>query len=102
VAAFCLIATILAFIDALIRFVTTEFAVTDKRVIGKVGLIRRESVEILLGKVEGIRISQGILGRLFGFGTIGISGTGTSQIEFKGIAAPLECRRAIQQSVGEG
>ena len=57
---------------------TSEFVVTNKRVIVKVGVIRRYSLELLLSKIEGLRIEQGILGRIFDYGTVVASGTGSS------------------------
>ena len=53
---------------ALIRHVTSEYAVTNKRVLVKVGLIRRDSLELLLAKVEAIGVNQSIIGRLLGYG----------------------------------
>jgi membrane protein YdbS with pleckstrin-like domain len=82
-----------------IRYVTSEFAVTDKRVLGKVGFIERESDETLLSKVEAIAVDQGVLGRLFGFGTVTITGTGGTQEVFRGISEPLEFRRQIQSRI---
>ncbi len=82
-----------------IRYVTSEFAVTDKRVLGKVGFIERESDETLLSKVEAIAVDQGVLGRLLGFGTITITGTGGTQEVFSGISEPLEFRRQIQSQI---
>src|SRR5215468_8894258 len=61
---------------------TSEFAVTNKRVIVKVGLIRRDTLELLLSKVESIGVDQSILGRIFGFGTIVVIGTGGTREPF--------------------
>lgn len=85
---------------AYVESLTSEFAVTDRRVIMKVGWLRRRSLETLLGKVEAIAIEQGIVGRLLGYGTIGITGTGGTREEFRGIAAPLEFRTEIQTQIG--
>jgi membrane protein YdbS with pleckstrin-like domain len=82
-----------------IRYTTSEFAVTDKRVLGKVGFIERESDETLLSKIEAIAVDQGIIGRMFGFGTLTITGTGGTQEVFSGIADPLEFRRQIQSQI---
>ena len=50
-----------------INYRTSEFAITNKRVIVKVGFIRRTSLETLLDKVEGIQVNQGILGRILNY-----------------------------------
>jgi uncharacterized membrane protein YdbT with pleckstrin-like domain len=82
-----------------IRYISSEFAVTDKRVLGKVGFIERESDETMLSKVEAIGVDQGIIGRLLGFGTVTITGTGGTQEAFAMISQPLEFRRQIQTQV---
>jgi uncharacterized membrane protein YdbT with pleckstrin-like domain len=90
---------LLVAIGPAIRYVTSEFAVTDKRVLGKVGFIERESDETLLSKVEAIGVDQGVIGRLLGFGTVTITGTGGTQGAFASISQPLEFRRQIQSQV---
>jgi uncharacterized membrane protein YdbT with pleckstrin-like domain len=82
-----------------IRSISSEFAVTNKRVLVKVGLVRRHSLELLLQKVEGIGVDQGILGRILGYGTITVSGTGGTREAFRMIARPLEFRRQVQASL---
>jgi uncharacterized membrane protein YdbT with pleckstrin-like domain len=79
-----------------VRYVSSEFAVTDKRVIIKVGLLHRRTVEMLLIKVEAIAVDQSLGGRLFGYGTIVVVGTGGTRESFENIADPLEFRRAVQ------
>ena len=79
-----------------LTYVSSEFAITDKRVLIKVGVLRRRSVELLLSKVETIGVDQSILGRVFDFGTIIVTGTGGTKEPFKGIAAPMEFRKQVQ------
>ncbi len=75
---------------------TSEFAVTNKRVVIKVGLIRRHTLELLLAKVESIGVEQGVLGRILGYGTIVVVGTGGTRESFTNIAQPLEFRKQVQ------
>ncbi len=82
-----------------IQYVSSEFAVTDKRVLGKVGFIERESDETLLSKIEAIAVDQGVIGRILGFGTVTITGTGGTQEMFPRISEPLEFRRQIQSQI---
>jgi membrane protein YdbS with pleckstrin-like domain len=84
-----------------VRYISSEFAVTDKRVLGKLGFIERESKETLLSKVEAIGIDQGVIGRILGFGTVTITGTGGTQESFPRISEPLEFRRQIQSQIIE-
>ncbi len=92
-----LITGLLIVLPAYINFVSSEFGVTTRRVLIKVGLIRRRSLELLLSKVESIGVDQGIVGRIFGYGTIIVTGTGGTKEPFRTIAAPLEFRRVVQQ-----
>ncbi len=92
---FILVALFLALVR-FIRVATSEFAVTNKRVLVKVGLVRRHTLELLLTKVETIGIDQDLLGRLFNYGTIIVTGTGGTKEPFKDIANPLEFRRQVQ------
>ena len=78
-----------------IRWIT-EFAVTNRRVISKRGFIWRKTEEMNMDKVETVDINQTILGRLLGYGSIRITGTGgTNNIEVSRIAAPFTLRKAI-------
>lgn len=63
---------------AVIEVKSTELALTSKRVIAKFGFIRRDTVDVRLGKIESIAFDQGILGRIFNFGSIVVSGAGNS------------------------
>jgi membrane protein YdbS with pleckstrin-like domain len=86
----------IAFVPAYFRRRSSEFAVTTKRVIAKVGVFQTRSVELLLGKVEGIAVNQGVGGKLFGYGEVVITGSGGTKEEFAGIQAPLDFRQAVQ------
>ena len=78
--------------SAAITYYTTELAITNKRVIAKFGLIRRDTIEINLPKIESIRVEQGILGRVFGFGSVLVAGAGNPQAPIPGISAPIKFR----------
>jgi len=97
-AAFLLVAILIAF-PRFIRYATSEFAVTNKRVIVKIGLIYRQTLELVLTKVETIRVEQSIMGRIFDFGTIVVSGTGGTKEPFKDIASPLKFREQVQSQL---
>jgi uncharacterized membrane protein YdbT with pleckstrin-like domain len=77
----------------------TEIAVTDKRVIIKTGMTSRRSLEIMLAKVESIGIDETMMGRMLGYGTVVIHGTGGTPEPFRKIAHPAEFRMAVQQQV---
>jgi uncharacterized membrane protein YdbT with pleckstrin-like domain len=80
-------------IAAWIKYRTTEFAVTDRRVIAKSGLVSRRTVEMFLDKVESLNVEQSVAGRVFDYGTVTIRGTGATSETFANISAPLALRK---------
>ena len=84
---------------AYVSFTSSEFAVTNKRLIIKVGWIQRRTLETMLSKVEAIGVDQTIFGRMLGFGTITVTGTGGTKEPFANIANPLDFRRQVQAQV---
>jgi uncharacterized membrane protein YdbT with pleckstrin-like domain len=78
-----------------IRRATTELAVTDRRVIYKSGLLSRHTLEMNRSKVESIDVEQTLTGRILGFGTIIMRGTGGSLEPIRRIADPLTFRSHI-------
>lgn len=84
---------------ALIYKWTTEMAVTSKRIIAKQGLIRRKTTELNHSKVESFAVDQSILGRILGYGTVTIQGTGGGKTPINGIDDPLAFRREAMQVI---
>lgn len=83
---------------AWIRVKSTELAITNKRVIAKFGFVSRNTVEIAIPKVESIQVQQSMMGRMLDYGTLVISGTGTSHAPIPSIADPLAFRRAFLEA----
>jgi uncharacterized membrane protein YdbT with pleckstrin-like domain len=82
---------------AVMRRKATEMTVTNKRVVVKVGLLRKRTIELFLSKVESVRVEQGLLGRMLGYGSIVVRGTGGTAEPFDNVHSPLEFRRQVQQ-----
>lgn len=80
---------------AWIRRATTELAVTDARVIYKAGLFRRHTLEMNRSKVESVDVDQSLFGRIFGYGTVIVRGTGGSLEPLRNISSPLDFRSMI-------
>ncbi len=81
---------------ALVRRSSTELAVTNRRVIAKFGLVARRTVEMNLAKIESVSVEQTVMGRLLGFGSIIVTGTGSTMDPIRFIADPIVFRQAIQ------
>jgi uncharacterized membrane protein YdbT with pleckstrin-like domain len=90
-----IVAPVFFIILAIINVVTTELAVTNKKVIGKAGFIRRESIDLPLSKLESINIDQGIIGRILGYGRVSIRGVGGNNVSIPFIKDPLSFRRVV-------
>jgi len=90
----------LRFLFRMIYYLTSEFGVTSRRVLGKTGFLWRESQDIVLAKVEAVRLHQTILGRLLNYGDVEDTGTGGTEERLKFIPNPLKFRNNIQVQVG--
>lgn len=80
----------------LVRKWTTEVGVTSHRFVEKYGIVTLRSNEIAVPNIEGVRVNQGVLGRIFGYGRVRIEGTGDDSVLTPTIADPVGFVRAIQ------
>ncbi len=78
---------------AIMRYMTTELVITDKKIISKFGFIKRDTIEMLLPKIESIQVNQSVLGRMLNYGSVVVSGAGNPQAPVPGIASPIEFRK---------
>jgi uncharacterized membrane protein YdbT with pleckstrin-like domain len=83
----------------ILRRNATEIAVTDRRVLIKTGIANRRTLELLLSRIESIGVNETPLGRMLGYGTVVLRGTGGTPEQFDRIARPLEFRREVQRQV---
>lgn len=82
-----------------IRYFTTEMAITNQRVLVKTGFIRQDVFDNRLSKIESTNVSISLLGRILGYGTVIVRGTGDSKIAVKYISNPNEFKRHLTQSI---
>ncbi len=87
------------FIRPLIMTKFDEFVITNKRVIMKTGVISRNIFEMTIAHIESINVDQSIWGRIFGYGTVIIVGSGGTKESFSDIADPVRFRRAFMDTV---
>ena len=92
--ALALVAVVLL-IQQWLQLWVTEIAVTNRRVIYKKGLVRRQTNEMNMDKVESVKVDQSILGRMLDYGDVTILGTGEGFETLRTIASPLELRNSI-------
>ncbi|MEJ7137716.1 PH domain-containing protein [Amphibiibacter pelophylacis] len=81
-----------------LRIRSLEQGLTTRRVILKTGFISRHSEEMRLGSVETVEIRQSLWGRILGYGSIEITGRGTSDLLLRRVADPMAVKRAIESA----
>jgi uncharacterized membrane protein YdbT with pleckstrin-like domain len=92
----CTVIGLIFAIPMFIRQATTEIAVTSHRLVKKTGLVALHTEELSLNNIEGVRVDQGIWGRILGFGHVRIEGTGIDAVQLPTIADPVAFRAAIE------
>lgn len=92
---------LLIIIPCILKIVSTELAMTNKRVIAKFGFISRTTVELRLEKIESIGVSQGIFGRILNYGSLVVKGIGGTGTPIPSISRPMEFRREINNYLEE-
>ena len=73
---------------------------SNRRVLIKRGFFSRRSIEVLLPKVESIGVDESLFGRMLGYGTVIVRGTGGTFETFDKIAHPNDLRRQVQEQLG--
>jgi uncharacterized membrane protein YdbT with pleckstrin-like domain len=87
---------------AVLKRNATEMAVTNRRILIKSGIMSRRTIELLLSRVESIVITEPFFGRMLGYGTVVVRGTGGTPEPFTLIANPTEFRRHVQEQIEAG
>jgi len=87
---------LITFIRMLVRQWSTEIGVTSHRFVEKYGVLSMRTNEIALPNIEGVRLHQSMLGRIFSYGTVRIEGTGVDSVTTPNISDPVGFVRAIQ------
>lgn len=98
VAIIVLLLTLRVFVESLVHKYASEFGLTNKRVILKKGFYKRETLELMLNKTEGIQIRQGIWGRILGYGSLVVT-TGGAANTFKWVSNPQRFRKEINEQI---
>jgi uncharacterized membrane protein YdbT with pleckstrin-like domain len=82
-----------------VRWLNSSLVITTERVVSTTGALSRNTIELFLDRIEGIAIHQSLLGRIFGFGDLLVSGTGSFKERFQCIPRPRQVRDTIQKQV---
>jgi len=92
---------VLAFVALMLPIWTKEIAITNQRLIYKRGIIARSTKEVQLRAVEEASLNQDVMGRVFGYGTISVHGTGGEDLSLPPLADPVEIRRILEGAMAK-
>jgi uncharacterized membrane protein YdbT with pleckstrin-like domain len=95
----CLLTTIFSGFAAFVRYATSEYGITNRRLVIKTGWLSRDTVDLSINRIEAIYVDQSILGRILNYGTIRIIGTGGTQDPFFYIPRPMRFRNLAQEQI---
>lgn len=90
---------LIAWIRSFIIANSMEFVITNRRITTRIGILNKNSQETLLEKVETVGVHQDLLGRILGYGTVTVVGTGGSHDEFTQISEPMKLRRTLHDQI---
>lgn len=71
--------------------------IKKKQIILCTGIFVRQTLDISLSKIESVDIRQSLLGSMFHYGSLVITGTGGTKQYINYLNKPLTCRRYIEQ-----
>lgn len=80
----------------LLKLKFTENCATNRRVVVKTGVIGRHTEEMRLDSIETVEIRQGVMGRIFGYGTVKVTGKGVSDLNYLNIDDPIAVKKRIE------
>jgi uncharacterized membrane protein YdbT with pleckstrin-like domain len=87
-------------IASLRSYLTSEFAVTNRRVLlKKVGWRRQKTEETDLKEVDNIGVEQGLVGRILGYGSVTIAELGRPKVSFSRVAHAVEFGEHVYQQI---
>ena len=84
-----------------VNYQFSSLTIKKKQVILRTGLLVRQTIDIPLTKIETIDIRQSIIGSLFRYGSLIITGTGGTRHMINFLDNPLTCRRYIEQLMND-
>lgn len=86
------------FIKDIIAFFTTNLTITNKRIHGKTGLINTNELDSPLNKINGVQVKQGMVGKIFNYGTISIT-TASTVFHYTCISKPNDFKTILNNQI---
>lgn len=104
---FILLLAFIVFLSMLFEIKSSQLVVTNKRVFGRRGFIAKYTTDILLSKIDTIKISNGFLGAILGYGTVEIVSAASGRmtrveratLRYDFVSNTSEFRKAVMETI---
>jgi uncharacterized membrane protein YdbT with pleckstrin-like domain len=83
---------------SLLEYYTSEYAVTDKRVMMREGFFARHANEMRLTAISQVNVDQNLFGMMLNFGTVSINAFGAFD-SYPQISYPFDFQRSVNQQL---
>ncbi len=91
-----------AFAPLLVRILvllTTKLVITNKRVVGKVGILKVDTIDFPIEKVDNVTYNANIAGNIFKYYTVVVTGTSGDKKTVKMVANALNFKNAVNEAI---
>jgi uncharacterized membrane protein YdbT with pleckstrin-like domain len=93
-----ILVVLLIFASVWLEYITSQFVVTNRRIIMREGFFYRHSTELRINSISQINVEQGPLGQMLNYGTISINAFGAFDA-FTMISHPLQFQKFANEQV---
>jgi membrane protein YdbS with pleckstrin-like domain len=89
---------VMVLIDVWVKFASRKYRITNQRLFATTGLIARKTEEIELFRIKDVKVDQGLLERMLGYGTITVysSDETAPQLVMIGIGRPVDVKETLR------
>ena len=87
---------------AILQKLSTKYAITDKRVVGRYGIISEDFKSASFKHITSVRTKQGIIGKMFNFGDIIIDTAGSgigAEFVWNYVKKPIQVKNQIEKHI---
>jgi membrane protein YdbS with pleckstrin-like domain len=96
---FVILISLMKFSDAMLYQACTDIGITTKRLVAKFGFVAIKTFELPLGSIESVNISQSVIERISGCGTVTVHGTGMGIAPIRFLSNPVRFRNELNEAI---
>lgn len=89
-----IVVSLVSAVISIIKLVCIELVVTDKKIIGKTGVIYSNAIDAYLEKIDNLAIDESLWGRIFRYSTITV-GTASTTLKFPYMQNAVEFKNQV-------